>query len=64
MGKGTAALSDIKSGKRLDILTGLGNGYDLSVSGDRPLLIGGGAGVPPMFGLAKRLRLQGKQPLS
>ena len=44
----------------LDVLTGLGNGYDLSLSGDRPLLIGGGVGVPPMYMLAKQLLEQGK----
>lgn len=45
----------------LDILTGLGNGYDLSKSGDKPLLIGGGVGVPPMYMLAKKLIEQGKK---
>ena len=49
------------SGTRLDILTGLGNGYDLSLSGVRPVLLGGGVGVPPMYNLAKKLMAQGKQ---
>ena len=44
----------------LDILTGLGNGYDLSCAGDAPLLVGGGVGVPPMYLLAKKLREEGK----
>jgi len=48
------------SGK-LDVLTGLGNGYDLSLSGDKPVLLGGGVGVPPMYLLAKQLIAQGKQ---
>ena len=50
----------MKKGK-LDVLTGLGNGYDMSLSGDRPLLIGGGAGVPPMYMLAKKLIAEGKK---
>ena len=54
VGKGTEAMSKMASGQ-LDILTGLGNGYDLSVSGDHPVLIGGGVGVPPMYNLAKKL---------
>lgn len=60
VGKGTEAMSKMSGGK-LDILTGLGNGYDLSVSGDKPLLLGGGVGVPPMYMLAKQLIAQGKQ---
>ena len=60
VGKGTEILSKLKSGE-LDILTGLGNGYDLSLSGENPLLIGGGVGVPPMYLLAKRLISQGKK---
>ena len=46
--------------KVVDILTGLGNGYDLTAAGEAPLLIGGGVGVPPLYLLAKRLREQGK----
>ena len=61
VGKGTAAMAKLNAGERLQTLTGLGNGYDLSVSGDRPLLIGGGVGVPPMYLLAKRLLAQGKR---
>ena len=60
VGKGTKQMSQMKTGK-LDVLTGLGNGYDLTVSGDRPVLLGGGVGVPPMYLLAKRLIEQGKQ---
>ena len=55
VGKGTEAMSRMTVGEELQILTGLGNGYDLSLSGDKPLLIGGGVGVPPMYLLAKRL---------
>ncbi len=62
VGRGTEAMAQYESGKRIDVLTGLGNGYDLDKSGDRPLLIGGGAGVPPMYLLARRLISQGKQP--
>ena len=60
VGKGTEAMSGMKSGK-LDILTGLGNGYDLTVSGDAPVLLGGGVGVPPMYLLAKKLIGEGKR---
>ena len=62
VGEGTEAMADMKAGERLDILTGLGNGYDLSPAGEYPLLIGGGAGVPPMFLLARRLIAEGKKP--
>ena len=61
VGKGTEVLSKLKEGESLDILTRLGNGYDLSASGDMPLLIGGGVGVPPMYQLAKELIALGKK---
>jgi dihydroorotate dehydrogenase electron transfer subunit len=61
VGEGTHRLAHMREGEKLDILTGLGNGYDLSKSGDAPLLIGGGVGVPPMYNLAKRLIAQGKK---
>ena len=60
VGKGTRQMSQMTAGK-LDVLTGLGNGYDLSVAGDRPVLIGGGVGVPPMYLLAKKLTEQGRE---
>ena len=59
VGKGTKQMSLMAAGK-LDVLTGLGNGYDLTLSGDRPVLLGGGVGVPPMYMLAKQLVAQGK----
>ena len=59
VGHGTEAMSAMQSGEKLDILTGLGNGYDLSLAGEHPVLIGGGVGVPPMYGAAKRLAEQG-----
>lgn len=61
VGKGTEAMRDMKSGETLDVLTGLGNGYDLSVSGEKPLLLGGGVGVPPLYNLAKKLIAEGKE---
>ena len=61
VGKGTEAMSTMGSGTELDILTGLGNGYDLTLSGDKPVLLGGGVGVPPMYNLAKKLRALGKE---
>ena len=62
VGEGTAMMSAFPEGKRLDVLTGLGNGYDLAPAGGRPLLIGGGAGVPPLYLLAKRLIRAGASP--
>ena len=60
VGKGTEYMSSLTTGEKLDILTGLGNGYDLSKSGDKPLLVGGGVGVPPLYKLAKELLKEGK----
>ena len=60
VGKGTEQMSEMKKGDTIDVLTGLGNGYDTGVSGDRPLLIGGGVGVPPLYYLAKKLISEGK----
>ena len=59
VGKGTEVMAKMVAGQTLDVLTGLGNGYDLSTAGDRPLLIGGGVGVPPLYMLAKELRAKG-----
>ena len=61
VGKGTKAMSGMTAGVKLDILTGLGNGYDLSLSGENPVLLGGGVGVPPMYNLAKKLIAEGKK---
>ena len=60
VGKGTRQMAEMQEGE-LDILTGLGNGYDLSLSGENPVLLGGGVGVPPMYLLAKTLIKQGKK---
>ena len=64
VGKGTAALSGVEPGQDLDVLCGLGNGFDVSKCGPRTLVIGGGAGVPPMYGLAKALLRAGKTPVA
>ena len=61
VGKGTEKLAALPVGTKLDVLSGLGNGYDLANSGARPLLIGGGVGVPPLYMLAKELRRKGKE---
>ncbi len=60
VGHGTAVMAKMQPGETMDILTGLGNGYDITKSGDHPLLIGGGAGVPPMYWLARQLSAAGK----
>ena len=61
VGKGTEVMAGMEAGQTLDVLTGLGNGYDLTAAGERPLLIGGGVGVPPLYMLAKALRAAGKE---
>ena len=62
VGAGTQKLSRLRPGAALDLLTGLGNGFDAGASGARPLLVGGGVGVPPLYGLCKRLIQAGKSP--
>ena len=59
VGRGTEAMSRMQPGEKLDALVGLGNGYSLDECSDRPMLIGGGAGVPPMYLLARRLLARG-----
>ena len=61
VGKGTEQMSKMVAGESLDLLTGLGNGYDTSVSGDNPILLGGGVGVPPLYMLCKKLIGEGKR---
>lgn len=61
VGGGTEYMSRLTAGEKLDLLTMLGNGYDVGKSGDSPLLIGGGVGVPPLYLLAKDLVSQGKK---
>ena len=61
VGVGTEQMCEMSAGEKLDILVGLGNGYNLDKSGDRPLLLGGGVGVPPMYNLCKKLIEQGKK---
>ena len=63
VGEGTADLAKMQQGTGLDILTGLGNGYSLEESGERPLLAGGGAGVPPLYWLCRELLEKGNKPL-
>ena len=62
VGEGTAKMAEAKPGEGWLTLTGLGNGYNTALSGDKPLLIGGGAGVPPMYMLCKKLISEGKTP--
>ena len=62
VGKGTEQMKEMRAGESLDLLTGLGNGYDTTPSGERPLLLGGGVGVPPLYMLCKRLVSEGKKP--
>ena len=62
VGKGTERMTTLPVGTELDILTGLGNGYTLEKVGEKPVLVGGGVGVPPMYYLAKKLIAAGKKP--
>lgn len=63
LGHGTEAMAAMKAGDKVDALTGLGNGFDTGKSGQRPLLVGGGVGTPPLYGLCRALRREGKEPV-
>ena len=62
VGHGTEAMSRLTEGAKLDVLCGLGNGYDPSKSGENPVLLGGGVGIPPLYLLAKQLIAKGAAP--
>ena len=63
VGEGTRQMAGMKEGEELDILVGLGNGFNTNIDKMKhPLLVGGGVGVPPMYGLAKKLLAEGKRP--
>jgi len=62
VGKGTEQMTTLPVGTELDVLTGLGNGYNLEKIGEKPLLVGGGVGVPPLYYLAKKLIAACKKP--
>ena len=64
VGKGTEYMSKLPVGRKLDILCGLGNGFDVSKCGGTTVVLGGGVGVPPMYGLAKALKAAGKTPIA
>ena len=64
VGKGTEQMSKMHEGDQLDVLTGLGNGFDVAKCGERTLVIGGGVGVPPMYGLARALLKAGRKPVA
>ena len=60
VGKGTEAMAKMGPGQTLELLTGLGNGFDMALAGDAPLLLGGGIGAAPLYWLARKLRAAGK----
>lgn len=62
VGAGTEAMAKMTKGQTLDVLTGLGNGFTINAESEKPLVIGGGVGTPPMYNLAKQLIAQGKKP--
>ncbi|MCI8589723.1 MAG: dihydroorotate dehydrogenase electron transfer subunit [Clostridiales bacterium] len=64
VGTGTEKMAQLLPGDTMDALTGLGNGYDTAKSGERPVLLGGGVGVPPLYALAKQLKNEGKKPMA
>ncbi len=61
VGRGTKLMAAMQAGTQLDILTGLGNGYDTAPAGDAPLLVGGGVGIPPLYGLCRQLMAEGRR---
>lgn len=63
VGRGTEQMKAMEAGEQLDILTGLGNGFSTENGARRPLLVGGGVGVPPMYNLCRRLLGEGKSPI-
>ena len=63
VGHGTEKMAEMEKGTKLDILTGLGNGFNKTRSGKSPLLVGGGVGTPPMYRLCKELIDEGKSPI-
>lgn len=64
VGSGTEYMSKLEVGEKLDLLVGLGNGFDVTVCGEKPIVVGGGVGVPPMYNLAKKLISIGKSPIA
>ena len=64
VGEGTREMSRMKAGTKLNILSGLGNGFSTSSIGSSPLLLGGGIGCAPLMALARTLRQQGKNPVA
>lgn len=61
VGRGTRQMAQMPPGRELDLLCGLGNGFDINAAGARSLIVGGGVGAPPLYGLAKRMKAQGKE---
>ena len=64
VGVGTDKMAEMKAGDQLDLLVGLGNGFEVKLSGDNPVVIGGGVGIPPLYGLCKSLIKEGKTPIA
>ena len=62
VGKGTEQMSGMSAGEKLDLLVGLGNGFEVKLSGEHPIVVGGGVGIPPLYGLCKALLKQGITP--
>lgn len=62
VGAGTEKMAQMKAGEKLDVLTGLGNGFTINADTEKPLVIGGGVGTPPMYNLAKQLIQNGQKP--
>lgn len=61
VGKGTEYMSTLRPGMTLDLLTGLGNGFNVAACRDAALLIGGGLGAAPLHLLCRELKAAGKK---
>ena len=61
VGAGTEQMAAMPVGTEIDVLSGLGNGFDVADAGEKTLLIGGGIGSAPLYWLARELIAMGKK---
>lgn len=61
VGRGTRVMSDLQTGTVLDVLCGLGNGFNVEQPCSHALLVGGGVGTPPLYALARQLKAKGRR---
>ena len=53
LGEGTTLLADNKVGETINIMGPIGKAFEIKANKKRPLLIGGGVGMPPMVFIAE-----------